>query len=322
MNRKKLQETVNELVWKYGADLTERGDYEEVLEEVGLEPEDVSSDVLRVAIEAGEKRHADSMKKSKPSRDNVPSTCHNDDGVETDNAVQRNENVNEEKDEDDVKTNIVMGESEAREFLTALNYNSARTCSIDKLASHLNKLPLAEEKGLLKRGDLSVDVLGTLKDLLKSLKDGSRAEVVADEEVKKTMKKEQKTKKATRSPRIVSAASETPSPTKGRGRPRKADKEAVGAGKGNVNARTTKRPSVKATRTYTPRQGVSIVGTMLDLLQKKPISRDDLITQIDRKFPGRDPKTQRATVVWQLATGLPRKGFRVEKNDAGKYFVK
>lgn len=312
MTRKKLQETVNELVWKYGGDLTERGDYEEVLEEVGLEPEDVSSDVLRVAIEAGEKRHADSMKKSKPSRDNVPSTCHNDDGVETDNAVQRNENVNEEKDEDDVKTNIVMGESEAREFLTALNYNSARTCSIDKLASHLNKLPLAEEKGLLKRGDLSVDVLGTLKDLLKSLKDGSRAEVVADEEVKKTMKKEQKT----------NAASKTPSPTKGRGRPRKAVNEAVGAGKGNVNARTTKRPSVKATRTYTPRQGVSIVGTMLNLLQKKPISRDDLITQIDRKFPGRDPKTQRATVVWQLATGLPRKGFRVEKNDAGKYFVK
>ena len=68
---------------------------------------------------------------------------------------------------------------------------------------------------------------------------------------------------------------------------------------------------------------VGIIKTIVSLLQRQPISKEDILSNLVTSFPDRNADGMKATINIQINYRLKKeKGFDVQKNDMGCYFIK
>jgi hypothetical protein len=63
--------------------------------------------------------------------------------------------------------------------------------------------------------------------------------------------------------------------------------------------------------------GRTITQSIIDALENGPITKEDLTAQIQQEFPDKRPEGLAITVRWNIATGLPRRGWVLTKTDKG-----
>lgn len=83
---------------------------------------------------------------------------------------------------------------------------------------------------------------------------------------------------------------------------------------------TTKKP---ATKSSTPKaKKLGIIATILVMIGKKPMTRDQILTALVKKFPDRRKEGMWITVQTQVPLRLTRKGHKITKDDKGRYSIK
>jgi hypothetical protein len=74
----------------------------------------------------------------------------------------------------------------------------------------------------------------------------------------------------------------------------------------------------------TKKQKVGVIGTIGEVITNKgPVSKDQIMKVLEKRFPDHDPEKMRKTVNAQLPTRLAKTlKIKIKRNDDGLYFAK
>lgn len=244
------------------------------------------------------------------------------------------------------------------ELFCDFGYVGASKWSLDRLQVNIENLPKTVGKDVEPHTEGNKELT---MELLQALEDKTPIEIITDSEVdpnpennepqrgyatqvekerrqrskerrekKYAMKestKDQKPAKKTK-PAKEEMMTEDTKEKRPRGRPRKEStaptapvKSSAKAEKGAKKPEKKQKPGPKPSTESNGDGRVTIVSTILECLEGGPVTKDKIVAKVNKAFPGRDEKTQRNTVVWNLSIGLPRKGYAVEKDEDGKFYL-
>ncbi len=217
-----VQKAVNELVWIYGKDVEQSPQYEELLDEFGLDSGDVDGSMIEIAVRVGTERHERNMKKS-----SVKEREMQDNGSDTPN-VGASGNKKKPKRETEVKSVITLSEHEARQLLIAWGMR-AEAYKFDRVVSRLNDQ--AREIYNSSKAPDDEEAVAQMERIVQTVENGGTVDVIPEGTVAKPK---------TGTPVPVEGKNGHDSAKRGRGRPKKA--EAMASAASTASSAAFKRP--------------------------------------------------------------------------------
>ncbi|MHC4110896.1 MAG: hypothetical protein ACYSUY_07460 [Planctomycetota bacterium] len=84
----------------------------------------------------------------------------------------------------------------------------------------------------------------------------------------------------------------------------------------------TKKAKKKVVKKAKPK-GPGVIASILDIIQKQgPVTKDDILKRLTKKFPNRKPEHMQATVSCQVPGRLNReKNAKIKRDKDGQYYV-
>lgn len=353
-----IQAIVNELVWKHGSNVAEWLDYPKILADARLHPEQVSESVLEQAHQAAQERQKKDERPHARER-RLGSLCvgccvvepiggrkaeilaMNESEIKvatTDGGKQITQGwstgtmvqiltheefhskkstiqpdartmgvVNEGNETQTNEASESEGEAMKVQLVKAVKllttwYPTADKFNAKKAAAKLRALPTmmdADPEAKKPEDDAGKTLLAKV---LEAHESGVELEVVGDGEAESNGK---------------------PTKKKGTAVAKKPAAKPVKAAKASKNGTASSNGHAKPGKKKGDgevREG-SIVHTILSCLQKGPSTKEAVVKVLVKKFPDHKPDTLKNTVSWNIATGLPRKGFKVKKDAEGAFSV-
>jgi hypothetical protein len=321
-----IQKVLDDLVWRNGENVVNWANWPELLAQHGLRPEQIRPTSTLLAaqrarhrlLEASRNHNADPKARFRVEH---PGSGDPDLDPEMNRPVpipeQEPEPYNDSETPEDTETNVAptvqefetmkVKESVARMLLSKLGFVAAEKAKPKELGTLLSDLSKAEEGDLKELEDTKDRILK--KKLLKAISAGKAIEIVGEEEA------EDKEEETTAPPAAAEEAYKGNGSAKkgGKGKGKKAAKAETAAPK-KTKEKKVKAP--KADASGLPREG-SITAAILNCLRAGPVSKEAIVKKVLKAFPDRKEDTIKNTVAWNIATGLPRKGIKVNKSEEG-----
>lgn len=197
-------------------------------------------------------------------------------------------------------------------LLVALGVATAKKWSVARLTKEIRKINTLVEEDQEVDGDGNQELLD---ELLEAIENETEITVVEGKKAagKGTAKKGAKgtKKKSTKKKTPPADEDEEEEDEEEAPAPKKGKKKTAADGKGGKTKKGKKPP-----------KKVGVIATIIEILKKatskKPVSKDDIVTQLADAFPERDADSMRKTVNVQVPTRIQGdKGLTVNKNDNG-----
>jgi hypothetical protein len=205
---------------------------------------------------------------------------------------------------------FLIKESTAIKLFKALGFVTAENWTTDRLQKKLNNLPEITDE--TKVGEWAQDYLDRIERAEEVIIKESEQDKMAKKDKKKNKGKGKKKEKAEVVEEKVEAKKSSKKVEKKKDKKKKAPKK-------DVKKNTTKKKDEKKTAT----KKVGVIATIVECLKKGPTTRESILKVLVKRFPDRAKDSMNTTVKAAVPSYLTKqKGFKVQKDDKERYFIK